>query len=273
MVRRAASLAQQIILEIVSEIESGTLPRDDGLLPSETELSRRFGVSRATVREALSKLELTGAIIRRQGIGTYVNSRRGQQPTGVRGWFDDASALIDFVRDSDRAAQAKVLECYVKPADGVAERLEIRATSQVVAIEKVFLSAAVPVIHCVNLVPLNLLETELIPKACELFAAAESAYQFLDQWCHLRVHHQQSEVRAVCADERMARLLGCERGAALLRVEEVGYSTELLPIFYGLNHFRGDLVTFRQVRHPSFSIGPLPLTSGCNDAAQVPHAL
>ena len=236
------------------------------MLPSETELSRRFRVSRATVREALSKLELTGTIIRRQGIGTYVNSRRGRQPTGVRGWFDDATALIDFVRDSDSAAQAKVIECYVRPAGEVAGRLEIKATSQVVAIEKVFLSAAVPVIHCVNLVPLNLLETELVEKACELFTAAESAYQFLDRWCHRRVHHQQSEIRAVSADEKMARLLDCERGAPLLRVEEVGYSTELLPVFYGLNHFRGDLITFRQVRHPALYIEPLAVTPGGVDA-------
>jgi GntR family transcriptional regulator len=267
MVRRTASLAQQIILEILSEIESGTMPRDDGLLPSETELSRRFGVSRATVREALSKLELTGAIIRRQGIGTYVNSRRGRQPLGVRGWFDDATALIDFVRDSDSAAQARVIECHVGPAGEVAGRLEITATSQVVAIEKIFLSAAVPVIYCVNLVPLNLLEAEFVEKACELFAATESAYQFLDRWCHRRVHHQQSEIRAVPANEKIARLLGCETGTALLRVEEVGYSSELRPVFYGLNHFRGDLVTFRQVRHPALSIGPIAQVPGCEDAA------
>ena len=70
MVRRTASLAQQVAHEILSEIETGTMAREGGLLPSETALSHRFGVSRATVREALSRLDLAGVVIRRQGVGS-----------------------------------------------------------------------------------------------------------------------------------------------------------------------------------------------------------
>ncbi len=262
MVRRNASLAQQIILEILAEVKAGTIARDDGLLPSEAELSRRFEASRATVREALSKLEWAGVIIRRQGIGTYVNSRSSNNPAAVRGWFDDATALMDFVRNSDSAAQAQVVECHVRPANEVSGCLEIKATSSVVAIEKLFLSGAIPVIHCINIVPVHLIEPGAAERAAELFGAAESAYQFIEQYCHHRVHHQQSETRAVLADEKLARLLQCQPGAPLLRVEEVGYNAELLPVFYGLNHFRGDLVAFRQVRHPALTIGPLSATPG-----------
>ena len=106
MVRRTASLAQQVAQEILSEIETGTLAREGGLLPSETDLSHRFDVSRATVREALSRLDLAGVVIRRQGVGTYVNSRRNGTAS-VRGWFDDATALMDFVRGSATGARAR----------------------------------------------------------------------------------------------------------------------------------------------------------------------
>jgi GntR family transcriptional regulator len=266
MVRRTASLAQQVAQEILSEIEAGTMVREGGLLPSETELSQRFGVSRATVREALSRLELAGVVIRRQGVGTYLNSRRNGSAS-VRGWFDDATALMDFVRTSADGARASVIDCRIRPANEVARCLEVPPSASAVAIEKLFLLGDVPVIHCVNIVPLRLVELSVAKNVCERFEAVESTYQFLEECCHRRVHHQQSEIRAVQADEKLARLLGCETGTALLRVEEVGYSSELQPVFYGLNHFRGDLVTFRQVRHPALSIGPISQVPGCEEAA------
>ena len=266
MVRRTASLAQQVAQEIVSEIEAGTMAGDAGLLPSEAKLSLRFGVSRATVREALSRLDLAGLVVRRQGVGTYVNSRRNGSAS-VRGWFDDATALMDFVRNANNGARAKVIECHMRPANEIARRLDIPLSEPVVAIEKLFFSGNSPVIHCVNMVPLSLVEPDSVTDACGRFEAVESTYEFLDQCCHRRVHHQQSEIRAVPADEKMAQLLGCEIGTALLRVEEVGYSPELRPVFYGLNHFRGDLVTFRQVRHPVLSIDPISQVPDCEDAA------
>jgi GntR family transcriptional regulator len=45
-------------------------------IPAEHELMRQFGVSRATVREALSELVREGLLERRQGFGTLVRDRK-----------------------------------------------------------------------------------------------------------------------------------------------------------------------------------------------------
>lgn len=254
MVRRNTSLAQQITLELLAEIKDGQVGRDGGPLASENELSQRFQVSRATIRDALSKLELAGVVIRRQGVGTFVNPRASHHPAAIQGWADEASSFMDMIRSADHRAEAVVIEAKIRPAGKVADRLEIPPASSVLAIEKVFLASSAPAIHCINIVPLALVDIVFVEQAARLYESAESPYQFLDRYCHRRVHHQQSEIRAIAADERLGRLLQCDRGAPLLQVEEAGYTAELQPVFYAMNHFRGDMVSFRQVRQPMLSI-------------------
>lgn len=62
---------EEIIEQIKALIIEGTLQPGDKL-PSERELSERFNVSRASVREAFSALEMMGVIVIRPGEGSFV---------------------------------------------------------------------------------------------------------------------------------------------------------------------------------------------------------
>lgn len=64
----------QIIAEKIEEFFLKGDLQPGSKLPSERELASQFGVSRSSVREALQQLELTGAIIIRQGGGSYINT-------------------------------------------------------------------------------------------------------------------------------------------------------------------------------------------------------
>lgn len=59
------------IIEAMSSGEFG----ENARLPTETELAQHYGVSRPTVREALSRLRLDGLIASRRGSGSYVLRR------------------------------------------------------------------------------------------------------------------------------------------------------------------------------------------------------
>jgi DNA-binding FadR family transcriptional regulator len=65
--RRYLRIAQALL----SEIQQGGLAAG-ARLPSDRELATKFEVSRATVREALFAMELSGVIVVRHGDGTYV---------------------------------------------------------------------------------------------------------------------------------------------------------------------------------------------------------
>lgn len=57
--------------DIRGQIESGALRMGDQI-PTEQELSARYGVARMTVRQGLSRLVAEGLLQRRRGIGTFV---------------------------------------------------------------------------------------------------------------------------------------------------------------------------------------------------------
>ncbi|QWT17814.1 GntR family transcriptional regulator [Collinsella sp. zg1085] len=66
-------LYQQICAELKAAISSGQYaPKDK--LPSEPELSKRYGVSRITVRRAVEELCDEGYVVKQQGRGTFVSS-------------------------------------------------------------------------------------------------------------------------------------------------------------------------------------------------------
>jgi len=64
----------QVIDRLKSDIETGVF-KENEKLPSEFELSKSLGVSRATLREALRLLEEENVIVRRHGVGTFVNPK------------------------------------------------------------------------------------------------------------------------------------------------------------------------------------------------------
>lgn len=72
---RRRNLAEQVFSHIAARISDGDLPLGQRL-PTELELARTMGVSRAVVREAISRLKQDGLVEARQGSGAYVTSTR-----------------------------------------------------------------------------------------------------------------------------------------------------------------------------------------------------
>ncbi len=75
-VDRIASMSKPQMLRnaLLGSLQDGTLKVGDQI-PSEPELISKYGVSRATVREAIISLEQEGWLRRLQGKGTFVNER------------------------------------------------------------------------------------------------------------------------------------------------------------------------------------------------------
>ncbi|MFE3736931.1 GntR family transcriptional regulator [Streptomyces sp. NPDC059096] len=85
------------------------------VLPNERELAARFGVARATLRQALEQLELEGRLQRRRGVGTTVAPPRvgvdvSTPPHTWPGADEDAWQPLDCATATAPAAVARLLE-------------------------------------------------------------------------------------------------------------------------------------------------------------------
>ena len=69
--RRPRSLALELVEALGDRIRDGRLAAGDKL-PTEAAFMAEFGVSRTVVREAISKLQASGLVLTRHGIGTFV---------------------------------------------------------------------------------------------------------------------------------------------------------------------------------------------------------
>lgn len=83
------SLAQVVASQLLELIRDGTL-REGQKLPTETELKKRFGVGRSTVREALNGLVLIRAIEVRHGQGAFVLPGMAAGASADHGSLDSA---------------------------------------------------------------------------------------------------------------------------------------------------------------------------------------
>ncbi|MGW1642010.1 GntR family transcriptional regulator [Streptomyces lavendulae] len=116
------------------------------ILPNERELAARFGVARATLRQALEQLELEGRLQRRRGVGTTVAPPR----VGVavdstqHGWPGEGSDGWEAVDASETVPAAAVLKLLgTAPDQPVHTVRRTRVTGgQAVAAELLYVPAA-----------------------------------------------------------------------------------------------------------------------------------
>lgn len=95
------SLYRQLEAIIRGQIIDGEL-RPGDRLPSEAELSAQYGISRATVRQALESLEREGVINRHVGRGTFVRALTTMPDTTVGRIQHDWRAAIALADKAER---------------------------------------------------------------------------------------------------------------------------------------------------------------------------
>jgi DNA-binding GntR family transcriptional regulator len=125
------------------------------ILPNERDLAARFGVARATLRQALEQLELEGRLQRRRGVGTTVAPPRvgvavGGEQHAWPGTIGDAWQAVDCTEAAPPTAVADMLESLHGEQVHVVRRSRM-SHGQPVAAELLYIpSASVPALSAID---------------------------------------------------------------------------------------------------------------------------
>ncbi|HSJ70219.1 MAG TPA: GntR family transcriptional regulator [Acidimicrobiia bacterium] len=238
MITRNPSLTDQVKAHIKQRIAEDGF--EDGRIPPETELANDLGVSRTTVRDALSRLENEGSIYRRQGAGTFVN----EQGLQIKSRLEEIWSYEQVLEDHGYVPSVRVLSETTEVADAsTAEALGLDDGDTVLTIEKLFLENEVPVILAINRIPSHLLtDTEYADDE------ATPVYEFLEQHCNRALGYYLSDIVPVAVEGDLAMKLGVPPGTPSISFDEIGFDQNNEPIVRATSYFRDDLLRFRLIR-------------------------
>jgi DNA-binding FadR family transcriptional regulator len=97
--KKPGGLAIQLVHAMTEQIRSGRLKAGDKL-PTEAAIMKDFGVSRTVVREAISRLQASGWVDTRHGIGTFVLQQSNHPSFRISaehmGTLREVIALLEF---------------------------------------------------------------------------------------------------------------------------------------------------------------------------------
>ena len=215
---------EQLLRKLIQQREYA----DGGLLPDEVSLSRTLGISRNTLRAAITRLVAEGCLERKAGVGTRVIEPRVK--SGVGAWHS-------FTREMEakgiRVETFSIKVCSLAAPADVARSLQITAGTKILCVDRVRGWDSQPEVH---------FRSYLHPRLglTEKSDFSQPLYELIKAESSLVADQSFEEFTAVTADKTLARLLAVKIGTALLRRERRVLDMGRRPIEFSVVHYRCD---------------------------------
>jgi len=220
---QGVALWRQIALTLEREIAAGK-PPPGGRLPTEAQLSERFGVNRHTVRRGLEELSRAGLLRVEQGRGSFVPEDVLDYSVGARTRFSE------WIRRHNKEPSGRVLQLRLVAANpNVAAMLGLRSAARVVLLERLGLADGRPVSLGLHHFPAARLRG--------LFAALGESSGITDALRRIGIEDYQRKTTRVSArmpDAREAELLATARNRPLLVTESINVDGTGAVVEYGI---------------------------------------
>lgn len=223
---------EQIYQKLLEQIQNEEF--DSGAtFPSERELAERFGVSRMTVRQALTTLKQEGFIYHERGIGAFVSKRKLDVHTRNLVGFTEEMVERGLV-PSSRLLLAKL----EKANEETAGFLGIETGDEVFHLQRLRLADGSPMAFEDAYLP-----ADRYPNLDKFSLENVSLYEILKSEFGVRLSHATEVLEAMAVSKKIGEALSIKENSPVLMVHRVVFSdanlaVESVKTFYRADRYR-----------------------------------
>lgn len=215
-------------------------------LPSEPDLAKQLGVSRATLREAMRTFETQGMIRRRQGSGTFVIGKTQILNSGL----EVLESVDAIAKRLGLEVVASNIEVQTEVAEAaMADKLGLSPGDSVTRISRVIHTENRPVAYLVDTLPADHLSADDLPVNFR-----SSVVDFLLERGD-PIAYARSNISATGATSIVAKALEVQRGDVLLHFDSVSFDELGKPYGSSISYFIPGYFQFHVVRRVPSELG------------------
>lgn len=233
---RKQPLYDQLVDLLSDKIQNEMHPGD--ALPSERDLAETYGLSRTTVRLAMSELEELGLVTRKHGRGTFVSSV-SRDTTDLMGTY----SFTDQMRSLGRVPHTEVIDFEVREASKfVAQNMDLRLGEAVFRMRRLRTADGVPMMLERTYMPVKVFDG-----LTQRMVESKSLYEIVEQDFRMKIKTAEEAFGARAARPDEARLLKIDEDAPVLHLVRTTYNSKNVVIEYTRSVARADMFEYKIV--------------------------
>ena len=195
--------------------------RKGEFIPNELSLQNHYGVSRTTVRKAISMLIEEGVLVIARGKGTLV------APSKLKHKISSLKSFTQLIQEQGFEPSISSIRVQkIKAPQNVTLKLELEENEEVFRIYRIRTIDKMPMTINESFIPCR-----LIPDFSEdRMRSEQSLYKILEDEFGIGIHATEDEITAVRAGNENAELLEITKNDPVLCINRVAYDKNNIPV-------------------------------------------